>query len=99
MEKDQYKKIQRINEVQKIISDLQYFHGTLDVYLEVPVQTESIINVKTEKSFSIFGSRYYGLGTRKSEIKVAPTIIKEIVNLTSKQIELYENELKELLRV
>lgn len=97
MGKDQYKKIKRINEVQKIISDLKYFHGTLDVYLEVPVQTESIVNIKIEKSFSIFGSRYYGLGTRKSEIKVAPTMIKEIVNLTSKQIELYKSELNELL--
>lgn len=97
MEKDQYQKIKRINEVQKIISDLKYFHGTLDVYLEVPVQTESIINVKIEKSFSIFGSRYYGLGTRKSEIKVAPTMIKEIVMLTHKKIDLYEMELKTLL--
>src|SRR6478736_5352864 len=94
---EQRKKINRINEVQKIISDLKYFELTLDVYLEVPVKTEAFIKVKTDKSFSIFGSRYFGLGSQESEIKVAPTIIKEIVKMTARQIETYQNELNELL--
>lgn len=97
MENDQRKKIERINEINRIISDLKYFHETIDVWAEIPSQTKAIIKVKIDKSFSFFGSRYFGVGTHKSEISVPPTLIKELVMLNYKQIEQYENELNQLL--
>lgn len=90
-------KIERAAKLKEQISDLDYFIHVLDVAVEFPKDTTAFLTRTTETvketTYKIFGSRHYGCGTAKQEIKVPSVLIKELVVLAKKQRDLLMIEL------
>ena len=58
---------------------------------------DAIIKIKTEKSFSIFCSRWFGCGSHKQEIDVPNELIEELEHLAEKRLAIVNQELDSIL--
>lgn len=85
------KQMELVKKIRKKIGNLKKFLGVISPISGNRLENYMSLKIKTETSFSLFGSRFYGIGNTKEEIKIPPSVFEEIKEICkAKQIELEE---------
>lgn len=96
-------KITKINNLTESINELKHFLFTVDssknIRRGIGDDINCVLKIKTDKSFSIFGSRWYGCGTAKQEIPVPNELVGELEYLAEKRLNTLIKERNELLGI
>lgn len=95
-------KIETVNKLVNQIKELHYFLITTEPLWNVQrgsgsYDINSLIKVKTVKTFSIFASRWFGCGTHKSEIEVPNTLIESLHSNAKALKDKLEKQLNDLV--
>ena len=94
-------KIERAEKLKEQLRDLDEFIRVLDVAVEFPKDTKAFLTrtIETVKeiTYNIFGSRHYGYGTTKQEIKVPACMIADLVYFSKKKRDLLIVELNSIV--
>lgn len=105
MTQDVYEYSQKLAKAERLkqeISDIDYYIHIIDVYEPFPVQTKSwftkTIETVKETTYTLIGTRYYGLGTLKKEIKVPASLLMDLAVLAKKKRQELIDELNEILK-
>ena len=104
MKDQQQETIAEINQLQKDIRDLDYFIMTVDPYKNVQRGNGSfdincVLKKKEDISYSIFGSRWIGMGHHEKEIQIPNTMVKNLNNLAQQLMLSKQKKLNELLNI
>lgn len=102
MEQEKQSTILKINELNGSIRKLKYFITTVDPDHNVrrgsgSYDIDAVLKVKTDKSFSILGSRWIGFGSHEAEINVPNDLIEELQQLAKNRLNALQQELDSLL--
>jgi len=94
------KKLDYANELSAEIKELKYFIDTLDVseISKIKPNTNAIINRSVETKYSIFGSRFYGMGNRENTINVPTEMIPSLVKSANELLDKKQKELESIFR-
>ena len=97
------KTVEKINIINKEIQELEVFTDAVCPLANIQRGSGSwdinaLLKVKTEKYFSLFASRWWGMGTTRIEINVPNMLIDELYLLTHQKLERKKEQLQSLLR-
>lgn len=89
-------KLKQATNLQDQIRELDHFLHTINPHWNVQRGSGSwdidvVLKTRTEKQLSIFASRWFGIGTHKSEIRIPNTILDELYDSITKR----RNELQD----
>lgn len=95
-------KLRQANELQAKIKDLEEFLHVINPKLNVQRGSGQwdigvVIKTKINKSLSIFGSRWYGLGHREEEIRIPNTVIDELHSVFKTKLNALKEEFNNLI--
>jgi hypothetical protein len=95
--------IAEINQLHKDIRDLDYFIMAVDPYKNVErgdgsFDIKCVLKKKEQVSYSIFGSRWIGMGHHEKEIAIPNTMVKNLNNLAQQLMLQKQNKLKQLIQ-
>lgn len=94
--------LKKVNKINEGIRALEYFITVVDPDKNIirgsgQKDIGMVVKIKTEKSFSIFGSRWIGYNTHKSEIEIPNELVADIQTLAIVRKLHLERELKETI--
>lgn len=95
-------KIKKINELQKQISDLEYAINVFKPEANITrgngvKDIHGIIKIERKTQLSILGSRWFGVGTHKTEIELPSPMVDDIQKMMECRCNLLRAELNVLL--
>ncbi len=96
-------KVSRITEISQKIRDIEYaiiiFNRECNIIRgDGSKDIKGIIRIHRKTRVSLFGSRWFGLGTHVKEIELPSTIVDDIETLLIQRRNLLQNELDNLIK-
>jgi hypothetical protein len=95
-------KLRKANELKAKIEELDEFLKTINPRWNVQRGSglwdiNVVLKTKSHESFSIFGSRWFGLGTRNDEVRIPNTVIDELYQVFQKKRNQLQKTFNELI--
>lgn len=93
--------IERINQLDECTIRLKNFINIMDSTKNIQRKTgwdiRGIIRMKKHFAFSIYGSRWFGVGTHKEEIIIPNEMVEDLKQMAINRLNAVEVELKSLV--
>jgi hypothetical protein len=86
----------RANELERKIKEVNYFLTTIGDSAEHYEHKNFFINIETSRKISLFGSRWFGCGSRDANIVIPGALFDQVVYSCEQYLNLLEKEYEKL---